>query len=345
MHNIHGQMAYSFEQKMWHALGKVSTVPQGAVEALSAEPFNGGFNVRLMKAGWLDDNDNWIPSEGSFAIMRTPTPYDNRWVKFDECSDRYHPLQPMEVAEMFDKMVKVPVETMAFLGAGEECFLSWEMPNVSIRQNDELNMYGIIKGGFDTKHGWRLFTAVHRPVCQNTVNLAQGWADNNSGGNALTGNQWRGKGTNPDLLEHLGYWMQFLQDRALREAELIQATFKSMTEFSITSDSEVMDILYEAFPNKSVNTDNIPPELVAKAMMDNDTFNRAQGKIRDTIMATFQGGTAITPDFWGVTNATSEAVCHFLPSKKPIANSVMFGDRSSITNRVISVLMSRMSGE
>jgi hypothetical protein len=56
-------------------------------------------------------------------------------------------------------------------------------------------------------------------------------------------------------------------------------------------------------------------------------------------MALFSGaGTAITPDAWGMLNATSEAFCHYVPSKKPIANSVMFGSRAQRMMSMVETL-------
>jgi hypothetical protein len=83
--------------------------------------------------------------------------------------------------------------------------------------------------------------------------------------------------------------------------------------------------------------------LRAKVTKETDELNQSMQKLRDGIFELFAGnGTAITSDYWGILNATSEYVCHFMPSKKPIAESVMFGNRAGYTARIVKALQDRL---
>jgi hypothetical protein len=82
-----------------------------------------------------------------------------------------------------------------------------------------------------------------------------------------------------------------------------------------------------------------PAQLRGKKEEITETFNQTQEKIREGIYGLFSGaGTAITEDYYGMLNATSEFFCHYYPSKKPIAESVMFGGRQKQIMAMVDTL-------
>ena len=86
-----------------------------------------------------------------------------------------------------------------------------------------------------------------------------------------------------------------------------------------------------------------PDELRKEKEEKIQDANEKSEEIRDGIAELFFGaGTAITPDYLGVMNSTSEYFCHYLPSKKPIAASVMFGNRQKMASKVVDVLKNRI---
>jgi hypothetical protein len=332
---IHGSMVYSFEQKMWHNIGTVSETPMMAEEILD-QHFGGAFNIELRP---LTVKLNGEEREtGDFGIVRTVSPADPQERVFGYCTDRFHPLQPREVAQSFDHNVMEFAETMAFLGHGEDMFISWAMPTCKVRQGDEVEMYGIVRTGFDTLKGTRLFVSIYRPVCWNTITLAEGWAKSNTDGKGK-GSIWRGKGINKNLLRDLGYWMAHVQGNALKEVALLEGFFGKLAQTPITSDGEAKAILEKAYPSTQNVSEYYPKELRDAKAQSTDEFNEKQEGLRDGIFGLFAGaGTAITPDYWGMLNSTSEYFCHVLPSKRPIAESVMFGNRQKQIGQMVSVL-------
>lgn len=338
--NIHGKMAYSFEKPMWHNITEPCLDPLTAEEVLD-EKFGGGFSIFLRPVTVTLNSE---PVEtGDFAIVRGVSPYDNQEMVFGYCSERYKPLQPREVAQTFDNSVIQNAETMAFLGDGQEMFISWKMPPCKVREGDEVELYGIVRSGFDTMKGTRLFTSVFRPVCSNTITLAENWAKNNTDGHGR-GQVWKSKGVNKNLLRDLGYWMNHVQDSAIREANLLEAFFGKLANTPIDSDDEAKYILETAYPDGEFVPDFYPKELRPQKEQTTLEFNKKQENIRNGIFRLFAGeGTEISPDYWGMMNSTSEFFCHVLPSKKPIAESVMFGNRQQETMRMVKTL-SDLSG-
>jgi hypothetical protein len=334
--NIHGEMVYSFEKPMWH------NITEPSLESLTAERvyderFLGGFPVELRPVT--------VPLNGKrhetkyFAIVRGKSPYDPEERILDICTERYHPLQPREVAQIFDANVCEPAETMAFLGHGEDMFISWKMPGIQVGISDGMDMYGIVRTGFTTKDGTRLFVAGVRPVCWNTITMAEGWAKANTNKEANRGIIWKGKGVNRNLARDLGYWMMHVQTKALVEAELLQSFFGKLTQQPIKNEEHLVKILNTAYPNVTDNSASGPWQLQSEESAKVAALNRGQAQLRDGIKNLFDGaGTAITPDYWGVLNSTTEFLCHVLPSKKPIAESVMFGGRAKLTMRMVNTL-------
>jgi hypothetical protein len=332
---IKGKMVYSFEKPMWHNITEPSLVPMGAVDILD-EKFEGGFPIHLRPVT-VELNAEQTET-GDFAIVRGASSDDPQEIVFGYCSDRYLPLQPRDICLSYDVNVGEPAETMAFLGKGEEMFISWKRKWLQIREGDEVEMFNIIRCGFDTLKGARLLSSIHRPVFWNTVVMAQGWADKNTDGQGK-GNIWKGKGVNHNLLRDLGYWMKHVQSEANKEAELIESFFKKLAHTPIKNDKEVDTILHKAYPDAKDVSPYYPAELRPTKAETIADFNTRQEIIRDGIAELFGGaGTAITPDYWGMLNSTSEYFCHVHPSKRPIAESVMFGGRQKQTAQMVSVL-------
>jgi hypothetical protein len=333
--NIHGKMVYSFEKPMWHNITEPSLVPMSAEEIMT-QRFGGGFPIHLRPV--VVSLNGSLVETGDYAIVRGASPYDKKEVVFGYCTERYHPLQPMDVAKSFDANVKEPAETMAFLGKGNDMFISWQMPEFEVKVGDAVKMYGIVRTGFDTLRGARLFTSIYRPVCYNTITLAEGWAKANTDGSGK-GVVWKGKGVNKNLLRDVGYWLAHVQGKALAEATLLQEFFGKLAVTPIKSDAEARRILFRAYPNKDNVAEYYPVQLREDKAEAIHNYNEGQKGLREGIFNLFSGnGTEISPDYWGMLNATSEYFCHYQPSKRPIAESVMFGPRAKNIQSMVNVL-------
>lgn len=334
--NVHGKMVYSFMKPMWHNITEPSLVPMTA-SGILADRFGGGFGIVLRPANVMLNGEM---VEHDFAIVRTASPYDQTEKVFGFCTSRYLPLQPVDICASFDANVGEFAETMAFLGDGEQMFISWKMPSFELKAvGEELEMFGIVKCGFDTLNGANLFTSVVRPVCQNTISLAQGWANAHTDKNTMKGNIFKGKAVNHNLLRDLGYWMAHVQENSLKEATLLKSFFGKLVDQPIRNDAEAQGILVQAYPNMVDTSGLFPKELRSAKELKTADLNASQQELRDGIFGLFSGGgTAITPDKYGMLNATTEFFCHVFPSKRPIAESVMFGGRQAQIMKMVNAL-------
>jgi hypothetical protein len=333
--NIYNRMVYSFQKPMWHNITAPSTEPLSAYQILHTR-FEDAFAIELRPVTVQLNGSQ--KETGDFAIVRSTSVADPTEVVFGYCTERYHPLQPKEIAESFDANVCEPAETMAFLGKGEEMFISWKMPEFEVVKDDSVEMYGIVRTGFDTLKGARLFTSIYRPVCWNTITLAEGWAKGNTNGEGR-GMIWKGKAVNKNLLRDLGYWMEHVQGKALAEIDLLKSFFGKLASTPINDDTEAYRLLFKAYPNKDSVSEYYPKQLREDKELATVSYNESQQEIRDSIFGLFSGaGTAITPDRWGMLNATSEYFCHYQASKRPIAESVMFGPRAKHITAMVETL-------
>jgi len=341
--DIYQKMVYSYKQPMWHAITEPSEFEMSALAVLENR-FEGGFPV-VLRPITVNLNDEQVET-GDFAIVRGKARSNAKEIVFGYCSERYLPLQPFDIAKSFDDNVSEPVETMAFLNEGKEMFISWVLPScevATVTGLDLLKLYGIVRCGFDTLKGAGLFNAIYRPVCANTIALAQSWADANTNREEGTGNIWKGKGVNKNLIRDLGYWMKHVQGKARASADRLTQLFGVLAKTPIKNDVEAHEILYTAYPPVKSVAEFYPPELRAGKEEKTHEYNMSQEEMRDAIYGLFAGaGTAITPDYYGMMNATSEYFCHIQPSKRPIATSVMFGGRQKHIKRMVDVLAERI---
>jgi hypothetical protein len=334
-----GKMVYSSKLPMWHGLGTVNDAEQSAEQTMN-ETFLGGFPIELRQYSY--PLNGAVIEDGDCVIVRGRCAYSPLEVKLGVCTSRFHPLQPAEVAKCYDENVNQPVETMGFLGQGEDMFISWKMPSFEVKVGDELKLFGVVRTGFDTMHGPRLMTSIFRPVCSNTISLAENWSEKNADGQGK-GVIWKGKGTSLNLLRDLGYWMKHVQQNAEKEVGLVKSLFGLFAKTQVKSQKEADEIIYEAFPDAQDMSGYWPEELRPTKQETTVDFNLKQEGIRYGISTLFSGaGTGITPDYYGLMNSTSEYFCHYQASKRPIATSTMWGARSKATTRMLNVLQERI---
>lgn len=330
---------HSYQEVPWHKLGIVSDVPTSATKVLENE-WEGAALIELRPAQVFYNGA--MQDTGDYAIVRGVASFDKDEAIFGYVSNRFKPVQYRDVTLMFDTMVGKPVETAGVLFKGAQIFISWKMPEFTVGVGDEYIPYAVVTVGLDNKRGGKLYTSIFRPVCANTVSMAQGWAEKNKGKNK--GMIYKGTKVNPNMLKDLGYWMKFLQANAEQEVANLQSFFSLLSKTPVKNEAEVHEILYTAYPVGGQVDDYFPEELRTGTQEKLDKKGDANEVLRDNIYSLFAGrGTAIDATYMGLFNATSEALCHYMPSKKDISTSILFGNRQETMSQMANVLRDRVS--
>src|SRR4030042_6308956 len=91
-------MFYSLRKPAWHALREPSQVDKSA-ERVIKEEFRGGFSIENRPVSVFLNGK--MVETGDFAIVRCASVADPNEIVFDYCTEKYHPLQPVQVAEIF----------------------------------------------------------------------------------------------------------------------------------------------------------------------------------------------------------------------------------------------------
>lgn len=333
-HNIFGGRFYGNRVPAWHKLGVVSEKDQNAVEALTA--IGGGY--------WFEKRPvtvmlNGNPTEtGDWAIVRSPLPDDAEERVFGYTTDRYELLQPLDACELFDAKVKQPVETMGMLGKGERMFITWKMPSFDVVSGDAVNTYGFVALGFDAVMGSSLNVVTTRVVCQNTwmAAIREAEASKERG----KGRIYSGKHTKNMKFE-LGEWMGYVQAEAERQVAMTKDFFGRLAQTPLSEEKEVYRLLFAAFPDPEPLSDTayIPDALRGKKNDKIEADKELAERNRAGIASLFFGqGTQITPDYWGLFNATTEYFNYGQVEKKPAALSILMGNRAANMNNMAEVL-------
>lgn len=336
--NTFGNRFYGLRDAAWHKLGIVSQIEQCGVEALTAI---GGGHVVEKYPNFALINGEYVPTN-DFVLMRWPTPDDNQYRKFGHVEDRYAVLSSLEAVELFDQKVGKPVETLGFLGNGERMFLTWELPTIEVVKDDVVKLYAFLALGFDSLMGTILATTTTRVVCENTWRAALSEAQYS--GKKNVGVAFSGKHTQKNLKFALGEWMEHVQKRAEKEVGLVESFFKKLAATPLKSDEEVYKLLFQAYPNQDPFNKDVPDSLRQIEIDKVEDKNEKAQKNRDGIYALFSGaGTAITPDYWGLFNATTEWFNYGQSSKKAVEYSILLGNRAADMNRMAEVLKYQLS--
>jgi hypothetical protein len=326
---------HSFGEVPWHKFCDACEIPMPATEVLEKEWDNGAqIYLRPLRME-LDGEEQ---ETGDFGIVRGKASFDTHECKFGYVTKRFKPIQYRDVTLMFDTMVNQPVETAGILDRGKKIFISWKMPEFAVGVGDEYVPYAIVTVGMDNINGGKLFTSIFRPVCENTVSFAENWAKSNT--EQGKGMIFKGTKVDPEMLKKLGYWMKFLQANAVHEVALVEDLFKSLTKTPIKNEAHVHELLYRAYPVGGQVDAYFPPELRADKQESLDEKGKTNELLRDNIYSLFAGrGTGIdTSSLMGLFNATSETLCHYMPSKKDIASSILFGNRQATMSQMVEVL-------
>lgn len=121
--------------------------------------------------------------------------------------------------------------------------------------------------------------------------------------------------------------------------------FKQLTKVPLSDEKEVYRLLFTAYPNPKPLPEDYPAKLRASKEEKLEVDNKLMTQYRDGIYSLFAGqGTAITHDYWGLFNATTEYFNYGQMEKKPANLSIMMGQRATRMNQMAEVLLKDING-
>jgi hypothetical protein len=331
------KMFYSLREEAWHKLGIVSQEPKTAQEALDA--IGGGYYVEKRP---IFVYVNGINQEvGDYALVRSAIPEDPKEYIFGYVSKEYNVLNPLNIVASFDENVKVPVETIGFLGNGEKMFLTWNLPRIFVgEKKDEVNCYGFVACGYDGRFGASLYTTFTRVVCQNTFNFAVQVAESQS---SKGGKMWAGRHNSTNLERDLGIWMEHVQEQAIqKQSESVEA-FNRMADFSFNDEEEIDEILGIIYPDPKPIPVDWPKKLMAEKEEKNEALLEKSLRDRQLVKSIFDGeGTDIDATAWGLFNSITEYENWGRATRKPAEYSIMLGGRGQTMSLAYNVVTAYM---
>jgi len=182
--NIFGNRFLGKRVPAWHNLGTVVEDDISVSDAFSKVGLN--YTVQkaplfaqveldeLTKPGYPTKHGMQLPTD-KFAIVRDPTPDDNRRHIFGICSDDYEIVQNSEIAKLLDPLSEQwKTETVGAIDYGKTIFITLDAGSASIKAKNGKTLDNIAKYFLitETKNGGSAmkfaFTPV-RVVCQNTL--------------------------------------------------------------------------------------------------------------------------------------------------------------------------------
>jgi len=333
MDSILGNMFYSrSETAEWHKKGICNLRPRTAVETMEEM---GTYSVEVRNL--FGELNGEMAAIGDRFVVRSPVPTDPKERNLGTVGKDYKVIQPIDIARIYDEHCGAPVETLGILDDGGQLFVTWVLDPITVDNYDVVRTYGLLRAGYDGVLGNSLYFVSKRVVCLNTLVLAvqRAEADNSKTNRRLMMSKHNSKTAERDL----ALWMAHIQQKANDKLSDVSATFNNMAKVALQSKEEVYSLLFNIFPNPE-NVQDFQPEVIkAEQVVKRDEKIAEATKNRDLAYYLFSSaGTDIRPNVWGLMNSITEMTTHSGVVKKPIENSILFGNRAKIAERAYNVL-------
>lgn len=167
---IMGDRAAFNRDAAWHLKGHV--VPNGMTIKEASELVRLS-DIQVELRPTFVDLGGVMEKAGQNAIVRLPTPDDDRYRVFGYCKDSYTVLQHTDLVDKAEKLTeKWPVETIGILGKGETLFLTLDAGEREVK-GDPIHQYFLLADTKDGQTGISLHFTPVRVVCQNTLMLGK----------------------------------------------------------------------------------------------------------------------------------------------------------------------------
>jgi len=293
MDGIYGNRFYSLREPAWHGLGHVSQTEIGAVEALNVA---GDYNIDVVALAAPAYPDLTITQR---AIVRLPNATDSKPYLLSIVGPEYTAVAPRVAAELWDKTVVHPVETLGVLREGADMFITTKLPAFDVR-GDPCDSYMLLRSPLKQGVSAQACATGVRVVCANT--LATG----------LAGATERLRVPhNADVLDKLSAWLPGLYDTMVFKSEALQQAFEIFAETS-PKEKELASLIEQILPEPPMPEQNAPRDVMATRAQAWVEKCLANSRRRDLVRKLFDGGAtgydspAMKGTLWGLYNSVTE---------------------------------------
>lgn len=170
----------SAREDAWHALG--TTLPD-AFTAQEAMEYGllGGWNVRKVPVVALAEDGQKLPMPGRYAVLRD-NPVTRKPEAIGNVGEAYKVIQNEQHADLLNALVDesgAHFETAGALDGGRRVFITMKLPGyLKVGGVDRIDTYIAAMNSHDGSSAFTMMVTPIRIVCQNTLNLAMGKAQN-----------------------------------------------------------------------------------------------------------------------------------------------------------------------
>lgn len=333
-HNIWSQRFYSRGTKpVWHSIDLLKSLmlsdrdrPRTATDilALAAVPKVELKALKYTYAGKVYTSDQQV-------IVRHETKDDPQHRVFGTVATGYELIHYTQAADIWDSL-KLPVETLGFLGRGERMFISGVLPSFDVR-GDEIANYLILDNPLTGRDSAGGYVSNVRVVCQNTLHAAVGNASSSF-------RLWHTTGAKKRLQK----WLTDTYQNALAALPIMQEAYGVLaaTKLSRPEFASVTGLVYPLpkRPQQDKPRKTAWKDVLAAWEYQNEFIQR----MRDESMRLFEGaGTGFRREightaWWGL-NAIAEVETFRRGTTDSMASNVVVGDRARTIKRAFSHLM------
>jgi hypothetical protein len=322
-HEILGERFYGHREAGWHHLGHVSSVPQRAGEVYINHIQRYEITLEPIMAG----DSGLILFPDRRAIVRHPMPEDDRFRCFEIVSDQYGLVTPDQAVALWDRVIDLPVETMAVVRDGKCLLITAQLPTFDVK-GDEVKDYIGFHNWMDGSHQATMLRSPVRQVCMNTMRLAE----------SLATETYRARHT-PDILARLEEWLTGFVDRAIAKQQVVKEACELLAVTQATQ-TRVLPVLSAAYPEPLLPSQDVPTEVYQIKLEEWERERTIREERRATVLDLFMGQgmgsdtDAFKGTMWGIYQSVVELENYRRGgSDRQAAESVLVGERGDAITR------------
>lgn len=340
-HELFSDRFLSRRRAAWHEIGQVVNEDMGAVAAL--ERIRADLNYSLRPT--FTEIDGVLVDLPGRSIVRHPTPDDPQHVVMGNVGPEYQLITPREIAEIFDRAVGKPVETIGVLRRGGLFFVTTALPMMDIK-GDPVEMYLGIASPMDGVRSVSTEIYPVRVVCANTLRAAQAQAQVSY----RVTHDARAK-------ERLGVWLHDAYQQAQQNYDVVKEAFELLAG-KTAMPSAAQAIIRRTYPDPRMPRRNAPDDVMAVRLHH---FELAKDRIRarrEMALALYEGdGTgmdtrAAKGTFWGVFNGITELENYrkgfsqggVAAEAARVGEAVLFGSRGATMELAFNLCLAAAGG-